>query len=144
MQRAGNLLRHLLKSYGLESGLTIQQIKKQWAGYVGETIAAHTSPESIKGKTIFVVVDTPQWMHHLGFFKQEILEKLRHYKLEEIRFRIGKIDENLGKEKDAVNVSKLTEEDALYIEDTIGSLKDNDLKEKFRHFLSNALRHKKK
>jgi len=150
MQRAGSILRQFIKDYGVESGLTLQRIRNQWKSLVGEAIALHTSPAMLKGKTIFITVDTPQWMHHLSFYKQEITEKLKLYKLEDVRFRIGKIEENLNNEpRITENLStrcftQLTDEDVRYIENTVETLKDTELKEKFRHLLSNALRHKKK
>jgi len=139
-----SILNKFIKDYGLEAGLTLNKIRNQWAGLVGHTIAMHTSPDIIKGNTIFIAVDTPQWMHHLSFYKQEICEKLKPYKITEVRFKLGKLPagdssqkrEDAGRKAD--NVS-LTEEDSRFIENTLRSIKDNELKEKFRVLLTDAL-----
>ena len=148
MQRAGNILKKFIKTLGLEAGVTLSEIRNHWIKIVGETIATHTSPDIIKGKTIFITVDTPQWMHHLSFFKHEIIEKLKPYRVAEIRFKLGKLsDEDSFRERTGIKQQSknipLTEEDLLYIENTVKSIKDDDLKERLRTLLKNALKTKR-
>lgn len=144
MQRAGSILKKFLHNYGLETGLTLATIKNQWLKLVGQTIAIHTSPDLIKGNTLFINVDTPQWMHHLSFFKQDLCHKLKPYKITEVRFKLGKLPVGDSFRK-AVNISKevnsvsLSEEDLRYIENTVRSVKDDGLKEKFRVLLASTL-----
>jgi hypothetical protein len=149
MQRVGNILKKFINDFGLETGLTLTTIKNQWIELVGQTIATHTSPDIIKGKTIFIIVDTPQWMHHLSFYKQDICEKLKPYKVTEIRFKLGKlrVEDSFRKRagiKQEINNISLTEEDSRYIENTVRGIKDNELKEKFRALISHALRNEKR
>lgn len=144
MERVGNIIKKFVTDYGLESGLPLTTIKNQWAMLVGQTLAAHTSPDMIKGKTIFIIVDTPQWMHHVSFYRQEILEKLKDYRIDKVRFKLGMVDKSPVGEYKKTNHYELSEEDLTYIENTIGSLKDNELKEKFRILLLDVLSHKKR
>lgn len=144
MQRVGGILKKFVKNYGLETGLNLSAVKKQWISLVGQTLAAHTSPDVIKGKTIFINVDTPQWMHHLSFYKQEMLEKLKNYGIENVRLKLGRLNEDSVNKFKTTNAYQLTEEDSRYIENTIKNLKDDELKEKFRRLLSDALRYKRK
>ena len=143
MQRAGSILKKFISNYGLESALTLTKIKNQWLKLVGQAIAAHTFPDVIKGKTIFITVDTPQWMHHLNFYKLDMCEKLKHYKISEIRFKLGKLpeEENI---KQAADKIALTDEDSRFIESTVRNLKDNELKEKLRGLLTHGLMNRKK
>lgn len=134
MQRIGNIIKGFIKDYSLEGGLTFQKLKNQWPNLVGQTIASHALPDIIKGKTIFITVDTPQWMHHLNFYKQEILEKLKDYKIENVRFKIGKLPERIDT-KQEINSFSLNAEDFKYIEDTIKDIRDEELKERFRKLL---------
>ncbi|MBI4653997.1 MAG: DUF721 domain-containing protein [Nitrospirae bacterium] len=144
MQRAGNILYRFIKDCGLEDGLALRKIKDQWTTLAGETIAAHTSPQLLKGKILFITVDTPQWMHHLSFFKQEICEKLTSYKVEEIRFKLGKLDEDINNKLNTLRAPRLSDEDIQYIENTIRNIKDEELKKRFRVFLTHSLGHKRK
>ncbi len=148
MQRAGSILKKFIRDYGLEAGLTISIIKNQWVNLVGKTIAVHTFPDIMKGNTVFIVVDTPQWMHHLSFYRQDICEKLKPYKVREVRFRLGKLplEDSFRKKADirtVINSLPLTDEDSRYIENTIRSLKDKELQQRFRQLLANALTKKR-
>lgn len=142
MQRIGSVLKKFVSDYGLETGLTSTTIRNQWIRLVGQTIAEHTSPDGIKGKTIFIIVDTPQWLHHVSFYKQEILEKLKPYKITNVRFKLGRMPEITDVRQEIDNIS-LSEEDSRYIENTVKNIKDDELKERFRKLLTDALRSKK-
>ncbi len=47
-----------------------------WDEVVGELIARHTQPESIKRRKLFVKVSSPAWLHELESMKRMIIERL--------------------------------------------------------------------
>lgn len=143
MQSLHNILKTFVKDYGLEGGVALNAIRSQWHKIVGQTIMGHTFPDTIKGKVLTLVVDTPQWLHHLSFFKEEITTKLKPYNVEEIRFKIGRLPENT-KETRAAEDIKLSEDDLRYLENTLRNLKDGDLREKFRTLIVHGLMRGKK
>lgn len=143
MHRVGGILKRFISEYGLESGLTLEKIRNHWLKLVGQTIAEHTSPDSIKGETIFIVVDTPQWMHHLSFYKDEIIEKLMSYNINDVRFRLGRLPEETNFQAEKNNIL-LSEEDSQYIKNAVSGLKDDELREKMRLLLTSALTNRKK
>ena len=71
-------------------------------------------------------------------------EKLKNYGIENIRLKLGRLDEDSVNKFKTANAYQLTEEDSRYIENTIQNLKNDELKEKFRRLLSDALRHEKR
>jgi hypothetical protein len=137
------LLKNYLNESGLESGLLINKLRKQWPEIVGETIAAHTSPDSVKGRQLTISVDSPQWMHHLGFFKKEITDKLKQHELSEIRFKLGRPIKRSTREEPAAP-PRLSDEDISYIEETLKDISDPVLKEKFKKLLAHGLTRGKK
>jgi len=143
MQSLHNILKTFVKDYGLEGGVALNAIRSQWHKIVGQTITGHTFPDTIKGKVLTLIVDTPQWLHHLSFFKDEITTKLKPYNVEEIRFKIGRLPENT-KETRAAEDIKLSEDDLRYLENTLKNLKDEDLREKFRTLIVHGLMRGKK
>jgi hypothetical protein len=143
MQRAGNILKKFIRDYGLEAGLKLPGIRRLWASLVGQPIATHSFPDTVSGTTLFVIVDTPQWMHHLSFYKHEIIEKLSSHDIKDIRFKIGKLPPPTDGTIEVVD-SHLTEEDAEYIRNTVEIIKDKDLKKKFRSWLTRSLSRKRK
>jgi hypothetical protein len=138
VHRLGNIIKKFVQDYGLGTGLELFAIRKEWHNLVGQTLAAHTFPDSLKSKTIFINVDTPQWLHHLGFYKQEILEKLKAYNITEVRFKLGKLPPPPATNHDD-NASTLSDEDLEYIEGVIKSVKNEELRERFRTLLIHAL-----
>ena len=143
MRSFQSLLKKFNKDFKLEDGVVITALRDKWMSLVGETIAAHTFPDMIKGKELTLIVDSPQWRHHLDFLKNEICEKINRYGIDDLRFRIGKIPESKGKLSKVVE-AKLTEEDRRYIENTIKTVKDEELKETFRKLIAHGLTRKKK
>ncbi len=143
MHTLRNTLGKLAKNLGIDSGVALNKLRKQWSTLVGKPIAVHTYPDSIKNGNLSIVVDTPQWIHHLGFYKNEILEKLKSFGINSIRFRLGRLPENTS-ESVSPEDAELTEDDLIYIDNTVKDLKDEELKETFRTLIRHGLSKKKK
>jgi predicted nucleic acid-binding Zn ribbon protein len=143
MQSLQSLLNKFAKDYNLEDGIVITALRDKWTDLVGETIAVHTFPDMIKGKELTLIVDSPQWRHHLDFMKKDICDKLERYGIERLKFRVGKIPESRGKLSKAVE-AELTEDDRRYIENTLKGVKDEELKETFRRLIAHGLTRKKR
>jgi hypothetical protein len=138
MQSLHNILKTFVKEYGLEGGVVLNSIQNQWKNIAGQTVAAHTFPDTIKGKVLTLIVDTPQWLHHLSFLKEEIISKLKSYNVIEVRFKLGKLPENTKETRLAGDIT-LSEDDMIYLENTLRNLKDEDLREKFRKLIAHGL-----
>jgi len=138
MQSLHNILNTFVKEYGLEGGIVLNSIQNQWEHIAGQTVAAHTFPDTVKGKILTLIVDTPQWLHHLSFYKDEIVSKLKSYNVTEVRFKLGKLPENSKETRVAGDIT-LSEDDLKYLENTLRNLKDEDLREKFRKLIAHGL-----
>jgi hypothetical protein len=138
MEALNSILKKFIKDLGLESGIILNTIRNQWNEIVGQTIAAHTFPETIKGRVLTLLVDTPQWMHHLSFYKEEIIQKLKPYNMTGVRFKLGRLPERSNGRQEEDNPI-LTEDDQRYIENTLRNIEDEELKEKLRTLLIHGL-----
>lgn len=138
MQSLQNILGKCIREFGIEGAVVLKTIKNQWVNIVGETIAMHTFPDTIKSNILTLIVDTPQWMHHLSFFKEEISEKLKHYNVSGIRFRLGRLPEKKGRVYRSETI-ELSDEEMDYIDNTLRNLKDEDIREKFRTLMKHGL-----
>lgn len=138
MQNLGSILSRFVRDIHISDGAVLNSLRRRWAEVVGHAVSAHTYPDIIKGKILTIIVDTPQWMHHLSFFKDEIIMKLRAFHIESIRFRLGRVPDTNGKSADERNLS-LTDEDARFIENTVRHLEDNDLKKTFEKLMTHGL-----
>jgi hypothetical protein len=138
MQPLHKILREFVKNFGIEGGAGLNIIRKKWVNIVGQTIAVHTFPDTIRGKVLTITVDTPQWMHHLSFYKEEISKKLESYNVNGIRFRLGKLPPEIINQNSKEHV-ELSEEDLRFLENTVKNIKDEELKEKFRVLITHGL-----
>ena len=133
------VLGKLIKDVGIESGVAIVALRRQWKRTVGEAIALHAYPDTIKGKVLTIIVDTPQWMHHLSFFKGEISDKLERFDIKEVRFRIGRLP--VSKSNKSITIEEdLSESDLRYLDNTVRTIKDKDLQESLRKLISHGLK----
>lgn len=142
MQSFQSLLKKFANDFKIEGGVVITALRDKWTDLVGETIAVHTFPDMIKDRQLTLIVDSPQWRHHLDFLKNDICAKLERYGIDDLKFRIGKIPESKGKLSKAVE-AQLTEDDLRYIENTIKNVKDEELKETFRKLIAHGLTKKR-
>jgi len=90
------VLQRVLKKLGLERKLREAKIAQDWAGIVGSKIAGHSKPTGVRGKVLFVNVDSSVWLSELNnFFKLEMLDQINKQlgekRIKDIRFRIGEI-----------------------------------------------------
>jgi len=138
MHSLHTILNKLVRDYGLEGGIVLRAIHNQWKNLVGPSIASHTSPLELKSKLLTINVDSPQWMHHLGFYKEEMLDKLKSYKIEQIRFKLGKVTSQTQKEIPSLE-RNLSDDDLRYIENTLKNVKDEELRETFRKLIVHGL-----
>jgi len=138
MKPFGTIFDKIAKDIGLESGRKIHNIRKEWSNLVGKTIATHAYPETIRGDMLILTVETPQWMHHLTFYKEEISLKLNAFGIKQVRFKLGKLPDShnsVHEKKDLL----LTEDDKRYLNDTLRNINDEELKERLRRLLIHGL-----
>ncbi len=97
-----SLLKKVMKDLGKKGKLTEEVMAEIWKEAVGENASKHTKPKSIKKGTLFITVDDSSWMYDLTLKKRDIVSsldgKLKGRKVKDIRFRIGVIKDNKGKE----------------------------------------------
>ena len=143
MQSLHNILRTFVRNYGLEGGVALNVIRNKWSDTVGNPVSVHTFPDTMKGNVLTIIVDSPQWMHHLSFFKDEIASKLKQYNVTDVRFRIGRLPEKAAEVRTEDNI-ELSEDDLRYMENTLRNLKDEELRDSFRTLIGHGLRKGKK
>jgi hypothetical protein len=143
MEPLRKILGEYTKDFGIESGIALNAVRRKWADIVGPAVAAHTFPDTISSNVLTIIVDTPQWMHHLSFFKEDISEKLKFRNLTGVRFRLGRLPEKADS-RISEEAAGLTDEDLRFLENTVKNIKDEELKEVFRKLIVHGLTKGKK
>ncbi len=91
---AADLLPKLMQRLGLSERLRENEVMEAWANIVGEFIAAHSSPVSLREGTLYVRVLQPALHYELEqISKRTILRKLKQRFggkiVRDVRFRVG-------------------------------------------------------
>lgn len=91
----GSILSGLAKRLGLESRLFELRLQHQWREIVGDPIAAHTHPDQIRFKKLYLIVRSSVWLQQLTFLKPALITKLNETAgtdlIADITFRVGEI-----------------------------------------------------
>ena len=92
-----SVLQEVSKGSALALKLSEVRLQQEWEGLVGQTIAKHSYPESIRYKKLNLVADNSIWLQQLVFLKATILEAIHSIlpdlALTDIILRIGSIPE---------------------------------------------------
>ena len=133
MKSASSALKALLKGLGMDGALNLGRIIANWNALFKGALSFHTSPDSIKGGTLMVNVDSPAWLHQAGFYKSDMLKKLRPYGVRFLRFSLGKVDKADAHDEAAPPVAReLSQAERAAVDGMISGIKDNQLRQSIR------------
>lgn len=92
-RRARDSLDRVTGSIGVPSAATLSVVFARWEQLVGEEIASHARPRSLRDGVLVVDVDEPAWAAQLGFLSSQILSNLQAEagagEVGEIHFRVA-------------------------------------------------------
>lgn len=95
MKKVSGILNKLLKKYGLEGKIIENTIAHKWEAIVGEIISAHSYPEGIRYKRLYIIVDSPVWLQEMSFYKKDLVEKVNgyfgRYIIKEVYLKTGQV-----------------------------------------------------
>ncbi len=139
MNKADAVFGPILKGLGLESGVRLARIKRDWHGIFDEQITSHLFPVSFSEKELLLHVVSPIWMQQFSYHKKEIIKKLSAYGVQNIRFRIGKIPQKKQEIPPAVKTRELTLENRFFITELLSDIGDENLKETIKKAVEKSL-----
>jgi predicted nucleic acid-binding Zn ribbon protein len=72
----GASLDRVAKSLGVARASTLSGVFAEWPAMVGESVAAHAQPRSLKAGTLLVTVDEPGWATQLRWLEADLVARL--------------------------------------------------------------------
>lgn len=63
----------------LSDGFLRYKLELGWREVVGETLVANTRPTQFRDGVLTIAVSNSGWVHHLQFFREEIISKVNAY-----------------------------------------------------------------
>jgi hypothetical protein len=120
----------LAQRFGLSVRLLEHRLQRQWPAIVGEHVAAHTRPESIRFKKLYVIADSSVWVQQLAFLKPSLLVSINtaagNPVVADIVLRVGEVEHQMPRD-DGESSSRLTKRQPAH------SLSPESLAEVSRH-----------
>ena len=141
MRRADSLLTPLIRELGIEDGIRLAEIKKDWYSLFNKPIAYHMYPCALSKGELLLNVDSPAWLQELNFCREDIIKKIRSYGVKTVRFRIGRVSPNVKSEvkNQRAKVKQLTSNELSYIEEAVARINDEALKSAVKMAMEKAI-----
>jgi hypothetical protein len=99
-QTIRSILEDTLKSLEIDVPVKTYSILGAWDQIVGESVAEHSQPRSVRNRILFIDVSHSTWMQQLQFLKPTLLEKVNGFLgeplIQDIRFKLGKISRTIA------------------------------------------------
>jgi hypothetical protein len=100
LQSIHSILEKTVKSLEIDVPLKTYSILGAWKDIVGEFVAAHSQPRSVRNQILFIDVAHPTWMQQLQFLKPTLLDQVNAFLgeslIQDIRFKLGKVSPTLA------------------------------------------------
>jgi len=130
VKRADSLLSPFIRELGIEDGVKLAEIKRNWCNLFNKPLSYHMSPLILSKGEILLNVDSPVWLQELNFYKEDIIKKMSSYGIKAVRFRLGRVSRN---QQSAVSsrqsaVKQLTNEEHTFVRDVVSKIGDDLLK----------------
>lgn len=131
MKRADSVLTPFIRELGIEDGVKLAEIRRNWYNLFDKPLSYHMSPLILSKGDILLNVDSPVWLQELTFYKEDIIKKMSSYGVKAVRFRLGRVSTKVksGIQGQKSRVKQLTTEELSYIEETVSKINDEKLKE---------------
>ncbi|OHE57235.1 MAG: hypothetical protein A2Z47_09055 [Thermodesulfovibrio sp. RBG_19FT_COMBO_42_12] len=139
MNSVDSLLTPFIRELGIEDGVRLAEIKRNWHNLFNKPLSHHMSPSMLSRGEILLNVDSPVWLQELQYYKDDILKKMRSYGVKAVRFRIGRVSKMSEVRSQKSEVRKPTHEEISYIEDTVSKIDDEALRETVRRTIEKAI-----
>jgi hypothetical protein len=141
VKRADSLLKPLVRDLGIEDGIRLSQIKRHWYTLFHKPLSHHMSPSFLSGNELLLTVDSPVWLQELKFYQGDIITKLALYEVKTVRFRLGRVNaaENAETGREGGKAKPLTAHDRSFIEDTVSTIEDEELREVVKKAMGKAI-----
>jgi hypothetical protein len=136
-----SILEQTIKSLEIDVPLKTYSILGAWNEIVGESVAAHSQPHSVRNRILFIDVSHPTWMQQLQFLKPTLLEKVHAFLgesvIQDIRFKLGKISSNVSTPPKAPSIEdqKLDNATLSRIEGLLQEIDDQEIRNSLREVL---------
>lgn len=142
-----SILTNIAPRFGMEAKLMEWRLRRHWLEIAGEQIAAHTRPDQIRFKKLYLIVGNSVWLQQLMFLKPTLLEKINEAAgsqlVSDIMFRVGEVSseprEVQGHDDEAPRQVDPSPESLAQATTHAAAVKDPDLRARLIAVMAQAL-----
>lgn len=143
MRRADSLLAPILKNIGINEDVHFLKIKREWSEIFEKPLSFHTAPSALKEGELLINVDSAVWMQELSFYKETIVQKLNRFGIKSVKLKIGRVFPYKKKIDPKPERRTMTADDKTFIENTVFSIPEEDLKTQIKKAIEKSLTFKR-
>jgi|GEM_PF-172161 len=145
-----SVLKAVAHRHGIETPLFEHRLRRRWSQIVGDQIGAHTRPDLIRFKKLYLIAENSVWLQQLTFLKPTLIAKINAAAdgpvVSDIVLRVGEIrreGEEVRRARFEVDLrtSNLEPSAALReeAETHAAAVTDPELRERLTMLIANAL-----
>ncbi|MFQ3574530.1 MAG: DUF721 domain-containing protein [Thermodesulfovibrionales bacterium] len=138
MTKAKTIVSNLTRAMGIESGVRLFEIQRQWCDLFDANINNHTYPFSLNNGILTIIADSPIWLQEIRLHKHEIINKISSFYVKDIRVKLGVVKAQMAR-----NTNNNDQEDIpkqfhtpTWALPMLEELKDNELRESLQRIVS--------
>jgi hypothetical protein len=140
LYRADSLLIPFIKGHGIQEGVRLFEIRKNWNNLFTKPLSSHMSPVMLSEAELLINVDSHIWLQELNFYRDDIIKKLSSYGVKNVRFRLGRVSNIKSDVKNKkAEVKPLSNNELSYIEETISLISNGELRDKIRKAMERSI-----
>ena len=143
-QAIHSILDKTLKTLEIDVPLKTYSIMGAWNEIVGESVAGHSQPRSIRNQILFIDVAHPTWMQQLQFLKSTLLDRVNAFLgeplIRDIRFKVGKVSTTQPTPQKTLSMEDepLDQETLNRLENLLQKIDDREVRRGLREVLING------
>ncbi len=137
-----DILSRFLKTHGMAIHMLEFKLRQHWPEIVGEHVARHTWPDSVRHRKLYLVAENSVWLQQLLFLKPELLAKINSAAdgeaLTDIILRVGTVPVPVACEGPSPRLASPEQEESVNretraaIEATVQTVADPDLQARLK------------
>ena len=144
MKKAGSLLDPVLRQLGIETGVRLEQMKREWHTLFTQPLSAHMSPGRLSEGELLLFVDSPIWIQQLNYYRKDIISRLSRYGVREVKFLLGRVPRPRQLHEDVQPLPPLSPDEEKFVEGLEEAAGDRELGSAVRAAAERSIRAKKK
>jgi hypothetical protein len=139
MYKIEQILPSLFSKIGIEEAVKLKFLQKKWMGIFDAPINEHTWPKNLKKGILYVTVDSHIWLAELKLLKENFLNKVKSYGIDDVEFSYGRIYRRNCKNTEHKTTFNISENQKKWIDELTRNIRDEEIKNLTENVIKKSL-----